>query len=100
MDDTVKVISLQHASNVTGALHPLEEVRDIIGTRLFFVDAAQMGIHGGFSFQKLRCDGLVLAGHKMMADTGIGVLALRRELQKTWQSPFGGGSAVNFVNIE
>ena len=30
MDETVKVVSLQYASNVTGARHPLEEVRDII----------------------------------------------------------------------
>jgi len=46
LDDSVKVVSLQYASNVTGAVHPIEKVRDIIGPKcLFFVDAAQMVIH-------------------------------------------------------
>lgn len=46
LDDSVKVVSLQYASNVTGAVHPLEQVREIIGTeRLFSVDATQMALH-------------------------------------------------------
>lgn len=47
LDESVKVVSFQYASNVTGAIHPLEEVRNIIGKdRLFFVDATQMAMHG------------------------------------------------------
>lgn len=43
LNDSVKVVSFQYASNVTGAVHPLEKVREIIGTeRLFCVDASQM----------------------------------------------------------
>lgn len=43
LDDSVKVVSFQYASNVTGAVHPLEQVRAIIGNeRLFCVDASQM----------------------------------------------------------
>lgn len=34
----------------------------------------------------------------MMADTGIGVLALWRVLQKAWKCPIGGGGAINFVS--
>jgi cysteine desulfurase/selenocysteine lyase len=30
LDDSVKVVSLQYASNVTGAIHPLEKIREII----------------------------------------------------------------------
>lgn len=30
LDDSVKVVSLQHVSNVTGAIHPIEKVRSII----------------------------------------------------------------------
>lgn len=43
---------------------------------------------------------MVLSGHKMMADTGIGVLALWKLLQKSWQSPVSGGGAINFVSEE
>ena len=43
LDDSVKVVSFQYASNVTGAIHPLDKVREIIGAeRLFCVDASQM----------------------------------------------------------
>ena len=81
------MVSLQYASNVTGALHPLEKVRELIGDRLFFVDAAQMVPHGPISMSAIGCDALVFSGHKMMADTGIGVLALARSWQKAWQAP-------------
>lgn len=97
-DTTVKVVSFQYASNVTGAVHPLSAIRDIIGECLFFVDASQMGIHGPLRMNDIQCDAMVLSGHKMMADTGIGVLALARSLQKSWQSPISGGGAINYVS--
>ena len=101
LDDTVKVVSLQYASNVTGAVHPLEKVREMIGNeRLFCVDATQMTLHGPISMKDIQCDALVFSGHKMMADTGIGVLVLWKVLQKSWQSPISGGGAINFVSIE
>lgn len=46
----------------------------------------------------IQCDAMVLSGHKMMADTGIGVLALWKMLQKSWQSPISGGGAINSVS--
>ncbi len=99
LDDTVKIVSLQYASNVTGAVHPLERVRDIIGKdRLFFIDATQMAMHGPINMRALSADAMVFSGHKMMADTGIGVLALWRVLQKSWNAPIGGGGAINFVS--
>lgn len=92
LDDSVKVVSFQYASNVTGAVHPIEKVREIIGSeRLFCVDASQMGVHGPLQMSDIHCDALVLSGHKMMADTGIGILALWKVLQKAWQSPISGG---------
>ncbi len=99
LDETVKVVSLQYASNVTGAVHHLEEVRALIGNeRLFFIDATQMAMHGPLNMQRLWANGMVFSGHKMMADTGIGVLALWRTLQKAWKCPVGGGGAINFVS--
>jgi len=99
LDDSVKVVSLQYASNVTGALHPLHEVRDIIGNeRLFFVDATQIVMHSPLNMRGIGIDGMVFSGHKMMADTGIGVLILWRVLQKAWKCPIGGGGAINFVS--
>lgn len=48
----------------------------------------------------IQCDAMVFSGHKMMADTGIGVLALWKVLQKSWQSPISGGGAINFVSVD
>lgn len=48
----------------------------------------------------IQCDAMVLSGHKIMADTGIGVLALWKVLQKSWQSPLSGGGAINFVSVD
>jgi selenocysteine lyase/cysteine desulfurase len=39
--------------------------------------------------REIDCDAMVFSGHKMMADTGIGVLALWRVFQKAWQAPLG-----------
>ena len=101
LDDSVKVVSLQYASNVTGAVHLIEQVRDIIGNERFFcVDAAQMAVHGPLSMKHIQCDAMVFSGHKMMADTGIGVLALWKLLQKSWQAPIGGGGAINYVTLD
>ncbi len=99
LDESVVVVSLQYASNVTGAIHSLEEVRNIIWKeRLFFIDAAQIMIHGWINMRWLGADGMVFSWHKMMADTGIGVLVLWRVLQKAWKCPISGGGAVNFVS--
>lgn len=57
-----------------------------------------MVLRGPISMKDLHCDALVFSGHKMMADTGIGVLALWKVLQKAWKAPIGGGGAINFVS--
>lgn len=101
LDASVKVVSLQYASNVTGAVHPLEQVRAIIGPeRLFCVDATQMILHSPLSMRDIQCDALVFSGHKMMADTGIWVLALCKVFQKAWQAPIGWWGAINQVSQE
>lgn len=41
---------------------------------------------------------MVFSGHKMMADTGIGILILWRVLQKAWKCPIGGGGSINTVS--
>lgn len=101
MSPSVKVVSLQYASNVTGAVHDLIKVRNIIGTDcLFFIDATQIVMHQSINMKELWADGIVFSGHKMWADTGIGVLAMTRILQKKWICPLWGGGAINFVTEE
>jgi cysteine desulfurase/selenocysteine lyase len=76
----VKVVSLTYASNVTGEIFPLEKVKELLKKKytketkpLFVVDASQAVPHFEVDVQKLDCDFLVFTGHKVMAETGIGV---------------------------
>jgi cysteine desulfurase/selenocysteine lyase len=74
-DDKVKVISLTHVSNVLGQRFALEE----IGKRkrddtLFVIDASQSVPHFKVDVKALNCDFLFFTGHKVFADSGIGVL--------------------------
>lgn len=47
--------------------------------------------------KNLRCDALVGTGHKMMADTGIGMLAIRKELLQDLTPAIGGGGSIEDV---
>jgi len=73
----VKVVSLTHASNVTGAVFQLDRI-DILLKRkyginkpFFVVDASQAIPHFSVDVQKLNCDFLIFTGHKVMSETGI-----------------------------
>lgn len=99
IDARVKIVSLQYASNVTGAVHPLENVRNIIGRTPFFaIDATQIVWHTPLNMSGLGADALVFSGHKIGADTGIWVLALHHSYQKSWEPPLGGWRAISHVS--
>ena len=47
------------------------------------MDASQSVPHFQVDVQKLGCDALFFTGHKVFADSGIGVLWAKEELLKT-----------------
>lgn len=68
----MRALSLVHASNVTGALHDLSEIGDLLSEAvLFIVDASQSVAHVPLQFAQSRMDVLIFTGHKLFADTGI-----------------------------
>lgn len=95
-------MSLTAASNVTGGVTDLARVRDLIRVHypdtLFVVDGSQGVPHFRVDVTELDIDFLVFTGHKMMADTGIGVLYGKKEHLKTLVPAFGGGGAINWVH--
>ncbi|MDD2566247.1 MAG: cysteine desulfurase [Candidatus Gracilibacteria bacterium] len=115
----VKLVSLTYASNVTGEIFDLEKAGKIIkdyqchsgldpesiklemkiqkNPPLFVVDASQAVPNFKVDVEKLNCDFLFFTGHKVMAETGIGVLYGKKELLKKFQSGLGGGGAINWV---
>lgn len=89
------LIAVNHASNVTGTLQPLEEVcrrlRDRRG--LLLVDAAQSAGHVPIDTDRLGIDLLALPGHKgLLGPMGTGVLYMRPELQQRVEPLRRGGT--------
>lgn len=62
--------------NALGIVNPIEQVISMAHSHNVpvLIDAAQAVQHMPIDVQALDCDFLVFSGHKMYAETGIGVL--------------------------
>lgn len=63
------------------------------------VDASQYVVHENIDVKKWDCDFLVFSGHKIGADTGIGILYIR-DSEKYFPDKFGGGMVSRVSNAE
>ncbi len=74
------LVSVMHANNELGTLQPVEEIGALARRygALFHVDAAQSMGKVPVDVDAMRADLLTLAGHKMYAPKGVGVLYVRR----------------------
>lgn len=101
LDDKVKVVSLTHVSNVTWEVFDLEavgrRVREQNSDILFIVDASQSVPHFKVDIQKIGCDFLFFTWHKLMADSGIGVLWWKEKLLKDMKPAISWGGAISWV---
>ena len=94
-DDSVKVISLTHVSNVTWQVFDLAEIgRRKREDTLFVVDASQSVPHMKVNVKKINCDELFFTGHKVMADSWIGILWWKKELLNELTPSFSWGWAI------
>jgi cysteine desulfurase family protein len=81
-----RLVALIHASNVTGAVQPLEEIGRRLAALpeprpLFLVDAAQSLGHWPLSVDALHADLLAAPGHKgLLGPLGTGILYVRPEI--------------------
>jgi len=99
LTNKTRLISLQHVSNVLGAVNPVADVVEFardLGVKVL-VDACQSVPHMPVDVQALGCDWLVASGHKMCAPTGIGFLWGKTELLSKMDPLYKGGLTVEEV---
>lgn len=95
MDRKVKVVSVQHSSNVTGCTVPVKEVAEIahdIGATVV-IDGAQAAPHMPVDLKDIDADVYCMSIHKMLGPSGMGVMYGKREvLERMHPLTLGGGT--------
>lgn len=77
--DDVKIISINHISNITWTINDLSQIKKILRKNTFWiVDGSQSVPHISIDIKEIGCDAFVFTGHKIMAMTGIWVLRMQR----------------------
>jgi len=73
-----QLICLMHANNETGAIQPLQRLRELAPTALVHTDAVQSFGKIPFNVQELGVDFATLSAHKIHGPKGIGALFVRK----------------------
>jgi len=73
------LVSVMHANNETGSIQPIRELADIAhgAGAIFHTDAAQSVSKIPVDVNELGCDLLSIAGHKLYAPKGVGVIYIK-----------------------
>lgn len=92
----LKLLAITQASNVLGSFYDLKNLLKAARQRgiVTVIDAAQSIAHLPINVKDLDCDFLAFSGHKLLAETGIGVLYGRRELLEKMPPFFSGGAMI------
>ncbi len=102
IDRKTKLVSVIHASNVTGTRSPLEEIVKIAHDNgaLVLADGAQSVPHLQTDVRKSDVDFLAFSGHKMCGPTGIGCLYGKLDLLKGMEPFIVGGETVKDIDLK
>jgi cysteine desulfurase/selenocysteine lyase len=90
-----RLVVVNHASNVTGVLQPLEPIAEICRTRevLLLVDGAQSAGHVPIDFGRLGLDLLACPGHKgLLGPLGTGLFLIRAGVENQMRTVREGGT--------
>ncbi|MCQ2251799.1 MAG: cysteine desulfurase, partial [Bacteroidales bacterium] len=100
--DKTKIVCVNYVSNTLGTVN---DVKTIIQTAHkhgvpVIVDAAQAIQHIKIDVQDLDCDFLAISGHKIYAETGIGVLYGKEKFLEEMPPYQGGGDMIKNVSFD
>jgi len=93
--ENTRAVVVTHASNVCGAVHPLEEIGAFCRRHslFFIVDAAQTAGHLPIDMEKMAIDGLGFTGHKgLLGPQGIGGFVATQRLADALTPLIAGGT--------
>jgi cysteine desulfurase/selenocysteine lyase len=96
------LLAVTHVSNVLGTCNPLEDLVRIAHSRKVpvLVDGAQAIARLPVDVRQLRCDFYAFSGHKLYAETGIGVLYIRPEWLDHMTPWLYGGGMIGSVTLD
>ena len=102
LDESVKVVSFTHQSNVTGAVADVAELvsRARAVGALVVLDACQSVPHMPVDFRALDVDFAAFSGHKMFGPSGVGALYGKSDLLNALPPFITGGSMIETVTME
>lgn len=100
--EKTKLVSMLYVSNSLGTINPIEKYIDYAHSKgiPIVIDAAQSIQHIKTDVQKLDIDFLAFSGHKMYAETGIGVVYGKQELLEKLPPYQGGGDMIEDVWVD
>lgn len=97
----VKVVAIGQVSNVTGAIYDPAQLKAVLREDTFFiVDASQSVPNMQVDVGQVGADAVVFTWHKLMAQTGIGVLILKHHRIKALTPMAVGGGTIKDVDTQ
>jgi cysteine desulfurase/selenocysteine lyase len=102
IDESTKVVSVVHQSNILGTINPVELV--MARTRevgaIGVIDACQSIPHMPVDVPALGADLVTWSGHKMLGPTGIGLVWGNHEILEAMPPFLTGGSMIETVHMD
>jgi cysteine desulfurase/selenocysteine lyase len=93
------LLNLVHASNVSGIINPVKEIRKILGNNGFiYLDLAQSAGHMPIHLDDLDVDFAGVSSHKMYGPMGIGAIFINKKSKRYVKSNISGGTAVKQIS--
>ncbi len=102
IDETTRVVSVVHQSNILGTINPVRRIMDRareVGA-LGVIDACQSVPHQPVDVRSLGADLVAWSAHKMLGPTGLGLLWGRPEVLAIMPPFITGGSMIETVFME
>ena len=100
--ERTKLVAVTHVSNSLGTINPVKKI--IEKAHSFdipvLIDGAQSIQHQKIDVQELDCDFFVFSGHKIYAETGIGILYGKEKWLEKIPPYQGGGDMVKKVTFK